>query len=82
MTHLPEVIASYAAMSPWARELLRDIAADYAVRWPVVKKKKVGTGPALSVVAPVARVEEAPHSLNSDINRRFTVVACEPVDGK
>lgn len=34
MTHLPELIAAYAAMNPWARKLLRDLAKDYWKLFP------------------------------------------------
>lgn len=38
MNHLPELIAAYTCMTPWARGKLLAAARDYLRYWPLPKK--------------------------------------------
>lgn len=48
MKHLPELVAAYAAMSPYAQELLRDFAKELGnrlpARTPAMKPRKSPPG--------------------------------------
>lgn len=78
MERLPELIAAYTAMNPWARGLLRDIADDYAALYPAPKRQ-----PALSLVAGSRiDVQALPDPLDHGINRCAPVTVRKSVDGK
>lgn len=69
MTHFPELTASYMAMSPWARSLLRNLAKAYALRWPAPKQL-----PALTLVPKPLIIEGDPNLIDNDVYRRLPVV--------
>lgn len=78
MKHLPELIAAYSAMSPWARSLLLDVANDYAVKFPAPKKQ-----PNLTLVQPDGvRIQPAADLLDNSVDRRAPVGARKPIDGE
>lgn len=78
MTHLPDLIAAYAAMSPWARSLLLDIALDYAKKFPAPKKQANLT----LVQSDIIDVQPAPDLLDHCVDCGAPVTVCKPVDGK
>lgn len=71
MKHLPELIAAYTAMNPWARGLIRELAAGYAIDFPVQNITKSLRG----------RVEPIPNDADKPIDRFPLVVIRKPVDG-
>lgn len=76
MKHVPELIAAYAAMSPWARSLLLDVAKDYAIKFPAPKKQVSLT----LVQADGICVKAPPDLLDNGVDRQPSVVVREPVD--
>jgi hypothetical protein len=71
MTHLPELIAAYACMSPWARGLIRELALGYAMDFPAPKADgslRIG-------------VESTPNNTDKAIDSFPLVVVSKPVDG-
>lgn len=78
MTHLPELIKAYEAMTPWARALLRDVASDYAKKFPAPRKQ-----PSLTLVQSSNVVAQAaPDLLDHTIDRGAPVLVGKPVDGQ
>lgn len=71
MNHLPELIAAYACMTPWARGLIRELAAGYAIDFPLQ-----GVAGSLRV-----GIEPVPNNANEPVNRFPLVVVRKPIDG-
>lgn len=65
MKHLPELLAAYACMTPWARGLIRELAAGYAIDFPLG-----GAG-----------IEAAPDNADESVDRLPLVVVRKPIDG-
>lgn len=77
MQYLPELEKSYAAMNPFARKLIREIAAGYAIDFPAPKKS-----PSLLLVANGSRVEPLTNDGENPIYRAPLVIVSKPVDSK
>lgn len=71
MMHLPELIAAYTCMTPWARGLIRELALGYAIDFPAQK-----AGESLRI-----GVEPVPNNADKPIDRFPLVVIRKPVDG-
>jgi hypothetical protein len=78
MKHVPELVAAYAAMSPWARELLMDVAKDYAEKFPAPRKQVNLT----LVQASCVRSQPAANLLHYGIDSLAPVIVRQAVDGE
>lgn len=78
MLHLPELIMAYSAMSPWARELLRDVAKDYVTRFPAPKQTRTLT----LVEAGSVHIQPPSNLLNYPVDRSTPVLVRKPVDSQ
>jgi hypothetical protein len=76
MTHLPELIAAYTGMTPWARGLLLDTARQYLICWPVLRVD----GPSLNLVPKDVIVQPGPDVFNRNRNRLPLVLVREAKD--
>lgn len=74
MMHLPELETSYAAINPFGRKLLREIAAGFAIDFPAPKKTA-----SLLLVANGARLDPCEHDVGKTVNRFPMVVASKPM---
>lgn len=72
MEDVSKVTAAYAAMNPWARKLLIDVAAQYAKRWPAPK-------PQLSLV-PLHSAQPPPDLLDNDVDGRTLILVRKTVN--
>jgi hypothetical protein len=77
MTHLPELIAAYAGMTPWARAKLLDAALDFLRNWPLPQKK-----PLLTLVKRAAKVDISPSRIDSLVNQELAILVGESVDSQ
>lgn len=69
MEHVSELLDAYAGMNAWARALIRDVAADYAKRWPAPKRQAV-----LTLLPSPISIKPAPDLLDNTVDRRPTII--------
>lgn len=77
MKHLPELVAAYTSMTPWARGKLLRAARDYLINWPLLPKK-----PLLTLVKSPAQVDVLPGRINGLIDQHAPLLISESIDGQ
>lgn len=69
MTHLPELLAAYAGMTPWARGKLLDAARDFLRNWPLPKKK-----PSLTLIKCAPQIDILPSGIDGLVDQEAPIL--------
>jgi hypothetical protein len=74
MNRLPEMIAAYTAMNPWARERLLSLGKTLAIQWPCSIGAKI-----LPMISH-SQVKKPADLVNNHVNQPALVLVRKPVD--